>query len=461
MHDSHLIVVLDDDTGVLKRTERTLKFYNFNNIKITDNVDELWEILKIEKVFVLILDLLMPKVDGFTVLEKMVTEYPSVFVIVSTAVDEIDTAVRCMQTGAFDYVPKTAESARLIASINHAIQIESLISDNRALKDTLLSKNEIDPEIFGHIITQDPVMLKIFQYILNVSKTDKAILVNGESGTGKELIAQAIHKASGRKGELVTVNIAGLDDTLFSDTLFGHKKGAYSGAGTDRAGLIEKATGGTLFLDEIGDLSMQSQVKLLRLVEQKKYYPLGSDAQKATDALIVTATHKDLKAAVLNGTYRADLYYRLEAHNIVLPPLRERKGDIPYLVKHFVMRACKNFNKKITRIPQEVYTLLNNYSFPGNIRELEGIISDAVSRLEGQVLTLDSIAAKIRNNTVPLIQNHTLDDIFSSLEMLPTIEEAEEALIAEALRRYNNNQGLAAQVLGLSRSALNRRVNKT
>ncbi len=461
MSNTQLIVILDDDIGVLKRTERTLKFYNFNNIKITDDPDELWEILKSEKVFILILDLLMPKVDGFTVLEKMAAEYPSVFVIVSTAVDEIDSAVRCMQAGAFDYVPKTAESARLIASINHAIQIDSLMTDNRALKETLLNKNEIDSEIFGHIITQDPVMLKIFQYIMNIAKTDKAILINGESGTGKELIAQAIHKASGRAGELVTVNIAGLDDNLFSDTLFGHKKGAYSGAGTDRAGLIEKAAGGTLFLDEIGDLSMQSQVKLLRLIEQKKYYPLGSDEQKSTDALIITATHKNLKAAVETGSYRADLYYRLEAHNIVLPPLRERKGDIPFLVQHFVMCACKNFNKKVVRIPQEVYTLLNNYSFPGNIRELEGIISDAVSRLEGQVLTVESIANKIRTAEVPLMQKQTLHDVFSSLEILPSIEEAEEALIAEALRRYNHNQGMAAQALGISRSALNRRVNKS
>ena len=461
MADNHLIVILDDDTGVLKRTERTLKFYNFNNIKIIDDVDELWEILKTEKVFIVILDLLMPKTDGYTVLEKMTAEYPSVFVIVSTALDEIDSAVRCMQAGAFDYVPKKAESERLIASINHAVQIDALKTDNRVLKDTLLNKSEINPQIFGHIITQDPVMVKIFQYIMNVAKTDKAILVTGESGTGKELIAQAIHKASERTGELVTVNIAGLDDNLFSDTLFGHKKGAYSGAGINRAGLIEKAAGGTLFLDEIGDLSMQSQVKLLRLIEQKKYYQLGSDEQKSTDALIVAATHKNLKDAVEKGSYRADLYFRLETHNIVLPPLRERKGDIPFLVQHFVMRACKNFNKKVIRIPQEVYTLLNNYSFPGNIRELEGIISDAVSRLEGQVLTVESIANKIRNTEVPLLQKKTIHDIFSSLEILPTLDDVQEALLAEALRRYNNNQGMAAQALGISRSALNRRVNKS
>jgi len=461
MSDNHLIVILDDDAGVLKRTERMLKFCGFNNIKIVDNAESLWNILQKESIFILILDLMMPGTDGFEVLDIMSQSYPSVFVIVSTAIDDTDTAVRCMKAGAFDYVPKSAESARLIASINHAMRIDSLMIDNKVLKDTLHSKNTIDPEIFGHIITQDPKMLQIFQYIMNVSKTQKSILINGESGTGKELIAKAIHKASGRQGELVSVNIAGLDDTLFSDTLFGHKKGAYSGAATDRGGLIEKAQGGTLFLDEIGDLSMQSQVKLLRLIEEKKYYPLGSDDLKSTDTLIVTATHNDLKQAMLNGTYRKDLYYRLEAHNIILPPLRERKGDIPLLVQHFVEQAAKHFNKKITRIPQEVYTLLSNYSFPGNIRELEGVIYDAVGRVDGHALTVESIASKIYVSELPNHDKNSLEAIFSAMETLPTLDEAEDALISEALKRCQNNQGLAAKLLGLSRSALNRRINKS
>lgn len=461
MSDSHLIVILDDDVGVLKRTERMLKFCGFNNIRIVENADGLWNILQAEAVFIVILDLMMPGTDGFEVLDIISQSYPSVFVIVSTAIDDTDTAVRCMKAGAFDFVPKSAESARLIASINHATRIDSLLIDNKVLKDTLHKKNIIDPEVFGNIITHDPTMLQIFQYIMSVSKTQKSILVNGESGTGKELIARAIHKASGRTGELITVNIAGLDDTLFSDTLFGHKKGAYSGAATDRGGLIEKAQGGTLFLDEIGDLSMQSQVKLLRLVEEKQYYPLGSDNLKSTDTLIVTATHKDIKAAMLNGTYRKDLYYRLEAHNIMLPPLRERKEDIPLLVQHFVEKAERHFNKKITRIPQEVYTLLKNYSFPGNVRELEGLIYDAVGRLEGHVLTVESIASKIRVTELPKKTTNSPDAIFSAMETLPTLDEAEDALIAEALKRCHNNQGLAAQMLGLSRSALNRRINKS
>ncbi len=456
---NNLIVVLDDDSGVLKRTERTLKFYGFPNVRLCEKADELWTLLDAEAVFILILDLLMPGTDGFVVLEKMVAKYPAVFVIVSTAMDDVETAVKCMQAGAFDYVPKSAESARLIASINHAITIASLMVDNKALKESLLTEGLEDPACFEHIITEDARMLSMFRYISGIASTEKTILVTGESGSGKELIAQAIHKASRRKGNLVTVNIAGLDDTLFSDTLFGHRKGAYSGAGTDRKGLIEQAAGGTLFLDEIGDLAMQSQVKLLRLIEQKKYYPLGSDELRSTDALIVAATHKDLKAAAACGTYRLDLYYRLETHHINLPPLRERKGDISLLVRHFVRLAAEKFGKKLPRIPQEVYTLLENYSFPGNIRELEGMIYDAVGRLSGTVLTLELFAHKIQpDNRITASQQEP--DIFSGLLTLPTLEELEEKLIAEALRRSKNNQGIAAGMLGISRTALNRRVNK-
>ncbi|MDZ7767137.1 MAG: sigma 54-interacting transcriptional regulator [Melioribacteraceae bacterium] len=236
-----------------------------------------------------------------------------------------------------------------------------------------------------------------------IAKTNLPVLITGETGTGKELIANAIHKVSGRKGELVPVNVAGVDDNLFSDTLFGHKKGAFTGAEIERKGLIERAEDGTLFLDEIGDLNIESQVKLLRLLQEGQFYPLGSDIAKLSNARIIVATNRSIKSLQSSNTFREDLYYRLRSHHINIPPLRERKKDIPYLIDFFLIRAAKELGKTKPRPPKELYTLLSNYHFPGNIRELEGIIYDAVSLHKSGILftrinsikTLRSSAAKI------------------------------------------------------------------
>jgi len=258
---------------------------------------------------------------------------------------------------------------------------------------------------------------------------------------------------------MVSVNIAGLDDAMFSDTLFGHKRGAFTGAETDRPGLIERARGGTLFLDEIGDLPQQSQVKLLRLIEQRRYYPLGVDLTRTSDALIIAATNKDLQKACAAGTFRQDLYFRLETHLIRLPPLRERTGDLPLLVELFVARAAEKFGKPEPLVPPELYELLGTYDFPGNIRELESMVHDAVGRAAGRTLSMDSFKSRVfkqenRTATIPAFAR----GVFASLPSLPTLREASDALVEEALGRAGGNQGVAAGLLGLSRTALNRRL---
>ncbi len=288
-----VILVLDDDVSVLKRTERLLRFEGWDNVVLCDRAELAWPVLKERRVMAMVLDLLMPGTDGYKVLETMRSDYPEVPVIVATALDDLNAVVTCMRAGAFDYVPKSAESTRLVASIRHASLITGLRDDNRLLRDTLLGGNDTLPSHFAAIVTRNRKMHAIFRYIDAIAGSDKPILITGESGTGKELFASAIHAASGRKGPLICVNIAGLDDTMFSDTLFGHRKGAFTGADTDRPGLIEQAAGGTLFMDEIGDLSMQSQVKLLRLIEGRLYYPLGSDLTKSSDALIESGIFLD------------------------------------------------------------------------------------------------------------------------------------------------------------------------
>jgi DNA-binding NtrC family response regulator len=272
---------------------------------------------------------------------------------------------------------------------------------------------------------------------------------------------------SGRQGEFVAVNVAGVDDHFFSDILFSHKRGAFTGPDRDRKGLIDRAAGGTLFLDEIGDLSTESQVKLLRLIEERKYYPLGSDMPNLTDTRIIVATHQDIDSLQTGGKFRRDLFYRLRTHHIHLPPLRKRKEDIPLLGQHFLEKAAQSLGKKVTP-PRDLFTLLAAYHFPGNIRELEGMIYDAVSQHRAGVLSLESFREKIMprpSDGQGLLSNESEppqaapEIIFP--ERLPTLKEVEQILIDETLKRAGGNQTIVAQMLGLTRRALNNRLRRS
>jgi DNA-binding NtrC family response regulator len=306
------ILVVDDDLDVLKRMDRLLRFEGFRDVICCADPREVANLVKENEISVMVLDLMMPGLSGQTVLEVTREKHPEIPVIVSTAINDIDSAIDCMRNGAFDYVPKTAETGRLAASIRHALSIRELQSDYSALKDTLLAAKRPESPAFSDLVTADERMISVLRYVETIAASPKPILIMGESGTGKELMAQAIHRLSGRNGPLVSLNIAGFDDTMFSDSLFGHKRGAFTGADTDRGGLIERAEGGTLFLDEIGELSLVSQVKLLRLIEDKLYYPLGADLPKATNATVITATNRDLRSATMASTFRLDLFYRLQ-----------------------------------------------------------------------------------------------------------------------------------------------------
>jgi DNA-binding NtrC family response regulator len=289
------------------------------------------------------------------------------------------------------------------------------------------------------------------------------VLITGETGVGKELVAKAIHQLSQRNGAFVPVNVAGLDDNVFADTLFGHRKGAFTGAEQPRSGLVEEASGGTLFLDEIGDLSPASQVKLLRLLQDGEYFPLGSDVGKRSDARVVVATNQDIQALQESGKFRKDLYYRICAHSIHIPPLRDRREDLLILVDHFLEKASKTLCKKKPTPPNELFTLLSTYSFPGNVRELQSMILDAVSGHKSGKLSMDFFKSYIRP------KQHSLDVdsrqllpgenvLVSFSERLPTLKQVEQFLISEAMKRASGNQSIAAQMLGVTRQALNKRL---
>jgi DNA-binding NtrC family response regulator len=457
------ILVIDDDPDVLKRMDRFLRFEGFRDVISCSDPREVAVLVNEKDISVMVLDLLMPGMPGQKVLEATRENHPEIPVIVATAVNDLDSAIDCMRHGAFDYVPKTAETGRLASSIRHALSIRELQRDYSALKDTLLAAKRPESAAFSGLVTADERMQSVMRYVETIAASPKPILIVGESGTGKELMAQAIHRLSGRHGPIVSLNISGFDDTMFSDNLFGHKRGAFTGADSDRGGLIERAEGGTLFLDEIGELSPVSQVKLLRLIEDKLYYPLGADLPKASSATIVTATNRDLRAASAASAFRLDLFYRLQTHLVQLPPLRERPGDLHLLISHFVRQSAERLGRGVPAIPDELIILLESYEFPGNVRELESMVFDAMSSLKGGVLGLESFRRKILRGTgsksapskIAIGGDATR---FSSWERLPSLKQASEELIREAMRRTKGNQGIAADLLGISRTALNKRL---
>ncbi|MEZ4765532.1 MAG: sigma-54 dependent transcriptional regulator [Calditrichia bacterium] len=458
------VLLIDDETQFLESAEFTLNSQGIDNTYTCSDSRKAIEMIARLRPSIVLLDLTMPYVKGWELLPQVVTDFPNTTVIILTAINEVDLAVRCMKDGAFDYMIKPVDDVRLVTTIRKAIELRSVQFENQMLKDYLLSDKLDDPDAFSEIITRNKTMRQIFQYAEAIARSPLPVLVTGETGVGKELIARAIHKVSKRHGEFVPVNVAGVDDNLFSDTLFGHKKGAFTGADSDRKGLIEQASRGTIFLDEIGDLAMESQVKLLRLLQEGRYYPIGSDTPKPTDARVIVATNADLEKAQTTGKFRKDLFYRLQTHRVEVPPLRHSKEDIPMLVDFFLEKSSTILGKATPTPPRELYPLLETYHFPGNIRELESLIFDAVSRHKSHVLSIESIRDKIGHTIEFAEENPDLVPVDHQIifsEQLPTLKTAENMLINEAMRRADGNQVIAAQILGISRRALNNRLSRS
>ena len=460
-HPSKLPVLLvDDEESVLFSSRTLLKSAGVRNVLTLSDGGELPAYLERQPVAVVVLDLLMPRVSGEDLLRELVREHPAVPVIVMTAVQDVDTAVGCMKEGAYDYLVKPVEESRFISSVKRALEVRSLRQQVGALKGYLLSDRLEHGRAFASIVTKSPKMRALFQYTEAVAGSTEPVLITGETGVGKEALARAIHELSGRDGSFVQVNIAGLDDALFADTLFGHKKGAFSGAEKRRDGLVAQAAGGTLFLDEIGDLEQTSQVKLLRLIQNHEYYPLGSDVPRSVDVRVVCATNRDLDALMAEDRFRRDLYFRLSVHQMEVVPLRERKEDLPLLVDHFLQESAAALDKKAPAAPSELFALLSQYDFPGNVREIRSLVYDAVAlHASGPVLSMDRFRQAIRPEPAPEAQARaTADQILEIPGRIPTLKEAEAHLIREALDRAEGNQGVAATFLGISRPALNRRL---
>jgi DNA-binding NtrC family response regulator len=456
------IVAIDDEKAILLAIDTTLRLAGFDNVVTCQESRQALEILRRRQASVVLLDLNLPHLDGETLLPQISAEFPDIPIIIVTGTIDVDTAVRCMKSGAFDYIVKPVEESRLLAAIHQALKFLELHQENKALRDHLSEDRLGHPEKFEAIVTNSPTMLKLFRYIESIATTTQPVLIRGETGVGKELIARAIHGLSGRKGEFVAVNVAGLDDNVFSDTLFGHVKGAFTGAESRRRGLIERAAAGTLFLDEIGDLSHSSQVKLLRLLQEKEYMPIGHDMARQTDARIIASTHADLWALQQENRFRKDLHYRLRTHRILVPPLRQRKEDLGLLADHFLAEAARNLVKPKPLLTPKVLELIQAYDFPGNVRELQAMIFDALVQhrsgdLPHSVIQNHITRGRQAESAVPHHPSTAMTPVTFS-DPLPTIKEATRLLIETALERTDNNQSQAAAMLGISQQALSKRL---
>jgi DNA-binding NtrC family response regulator len=369
-----------------------------------------------------------------------------------TAYGTVETAVTAMKEGAVDYLTKPIDLDELLLLLNKVIERSTLIQENRDLKARLQ-----EHDTFRHLIVYgSPAMEEVMGLVARVAPSQATVLIRGESGTGKELIANAIHYASPRSGKpLVKVSCAAIPETLLESELFGHEKGAFTGALQRRVGRFEEAEGGTIFLDEIGELSPSIQVKLLRILQEKEFQRVGSNLSLKTDVRVITATHRNLEEAIRKGLFREDLYYRLNVISIQLPPLRERKEDLPLLIDHFLKKYSAKNQKPISNVSREARSLLLRYTYPGNVRELENLIERAVVLCRGEVISTQDLPYHLQEE-----KSETTWEFRKDKTLPESLDEMERAMILKALAEHQGVQTRAAESLGISERVLRYKIRK-
>lgn len=404
---------------------------------------------------VVITDLNMPGMDGMEVLDHFNENRPGTMVILLTAYGTIETAVQAVKRGAFDYLTKPAKLDEIMIILQRAEELSALKEENELLRSQIQQR-------FANIIGQSPPMHRLYRTIQRVSKTATTVLILGESGTGKELIANAIHFNSDRKDKpFVPINCGAIPEELLESELFGHERGAFTGALKERKGRFELAHQGTVFLDEIGEMSQKLQVKLLRFLQEKRFERVGGGRTIQVDAGIIAATNKDLEKAVEEGSFREDLFYRLNVIPIHVPPLREREGDVPLLIHHFVKRHCQEKEIPLKRLSKAAVETLDRYPWPGNVRELENLIERLVILTDGDEIDLDDLPPRFIQ--CQATRSNSLLDISlgeSGMDLKKTLDDLENHLIMEALRRANGVKNRAANLLGLNRTTLIEKMKK-
>lgn len=455
------ILVVDDETAILRATKQHLLSAGIGSVTTCSDGREVEGLLKKQKYDLILLDISMPFMSGEEVLEQVHQSDPEISVLVISGNNDIDLAIRCIQNGAHDYLLKPIDPSRLLTSVRNATELSNLNKDQIELRKSFFTNDLIHPEDFEEIITHHQDIFNIMKYIEAISKSDFPVLVLGETGVGKDLFAKAIHLSSHREGQYVEINVNEFDQSLFIDSLFGHAKGSFTGAEENRKGLIEKAENGTLFLDEIGDLEPSQQVKLLRLIQNKEYRPIGSDEVKKTNARIIVATNKSLKASIADGSFRKDLYFRLQTHEIHIPPLRRRKEDIPVLTKYFLSKYAEEYNKEVPTIDNKSLHLIAEQGFDGNVRELQQLVLDLTLTYDNKSDFHQLILNKLKTKSIDFIDSDIdEEDTLKFPSIMPTLKELSQLAIEEALIRSNGKKSIAASLLGITASALSQRLNK-
>ncbi|NLI82334.1 MAG: sigma-54-dependent Fis family transcriptional regulator [Deltaproteobacteria bacterium] len=448
------ILVVDDEPNTLSAIVDLLEEEGYE-VKLVSSGKEAVAQLQQKDHDIVITDLAMPEMNGMELLAHVKEHYPDTTVIVLTGVGTIENAVEAMKQGAFDYLTKPAKIDEILLVLKRSQEMRALKDENVLLRSQLQ-----DQYRFDRIIGQSAPMQNLYRIVKRVAKTDSTVLITGESGTGKELIANAIHYYSDRKDKpFVPINCGAIPEELLESELFGHEKGAFTGAFKDRKGRFEMADKGTIFLDEIGEMSPKLQVKLLRFLQETKFERIGGSRTIQVDVRIIAATNKNLEKAVAAGEFREDLFYRLNVIPIQVPPLRDREGDCPLLVRHFLKQHCLKKEIPLKRISQEALESLENYAWPGNVRELENVIERLVILTEGEEIGLEDLPSRMRPERQPTPRT-PVEIGESGINLKDYLEELENRLILDALKKAGGVKNKAAKLLGLNRTTLIEKMKK-
>jgi DNA-binding NtrC family response regulator len=442
------ILAVDDDVNMLAMLEKFLKRAGYTLETTSDSVRAM-SMVDDKNYDIVITDIQMPRATGMDLLRRVKELQKDTMVIMITAFGSVDSAVNAMKAGAYDYVSKPFNIDEILALLERATQQRRLQREVEFLRQEVERKYS-----FSNIIGKSKAMQDIFRLIQRLSHARSNVLITGRSGTGKELIAKALHYNSDRRAmPLVTVNCSAIPESLLESELFGHEKGAFTGAITSRRGLFETANGGTLFLDEIGDMPLGSQSKLLRVVETGEVRPVGSDEMKKVDVRVIAATHRDLKELIKHDQFREDLFYRLNVISIQVPDLKDRTEDISILVEHFMKKYGEQFGKPNIRITHEASACLIKYSWPGNVRELENIIERSIALSNGETVDVKDLPEHL----FQMKSSDLIDDL--AVDNMP-LTEVEKRYIVKILQRTNWHQSKAAQILGIDRKTLYRKIKE-
>ncbi|MBI5204075.1 MAG: sigma-54-dependent Fis family transcriptional regulator [Nitrospirae bacterium] len=443
------VVAIDDEETMLKIIRRSLEPEHCAVETFSNASDAIARLRSGYPVDIIITDLMLPDIDGFRVIEEAHKVDKNIFVVVITAYSSVESAVKAIRAGAYDFIPKPFDPEHLAIVVRRAAETRSLKLENIGLKRQL----EGLPGS-GEIIGSSLAMRQVFSMIEKVKDTEGTVLIIGESGVGKELVARAIHYGSKRATRsFIAINCGALPDELLESELFGYEKGAFTGAVNNKTGLFEAANGGTVFLDEVSSISPMMQVKLLRFLQERNFMRLGGKETISVDVRVIAATNEYLKDAVDRGGFRKDLYYRLNVIPIEIPPLRERKEDIPLLIRHFIRKFSLKMARKISGINKDAEELFKRYKWEGNVRELENVIERAITITDDDVISAGDLPDEIKN------ENPQLPENTAAYPKNLTLFDLERIHIADVLKSVNGNKSKAARILGIDYSTLRRKLN--